>query len=139
MEILSRLLRRLGMPGSRGTPVPDRRNRRPMRVREPIQLSSSEREQMESRIAEFIEDSTSVYAHAHGVIARANALPLYFGWTALIALRMDGQIVMVPYEDEPGKVEVVQESAAEKSRAFPGGQAPSRPSILIAEEAARCD
>ena len=137
MEILSSLLRRLAMPGGRGTTVPDRRDCRPVTVLEPVQLSPSQRDQIEDRIAEFIEESPSVYAQAHEVIARAKLLPLYFDWTGLMALRLDGQIVTVPYEDEPARSRWCR-SAVEKSRPFPGSQAPSRPSIPVAQEAARC-
>ncbi len=75
----------------------------------PIDLSASQWEQIERRVAEFIEDSTSVHAHTRGSVARLNALPLLFDWTGFMALRLDGQIVWVPYDNEPGDVEVVLE------------------------------
>jgi hypothetical protein len=76
---------------------------------EPIELSPSQRDQVEMALAEFLGDSTAICAHARGRAARANALPLYFDWTAFIALRLDGQVVWVPYDDEPLEIEVVQE------------------------------
>ncbi len=109
MDILKPLLALLGMSGRRANKKTQVMDQLPQMEPRPIDLSASQREQLERRIAEFIEDSTSVYAHAHGAIARVNALPLFFGWTAFIALRPDGQIVLVPYDDEPGDVEVIRE------------------------------
>jgi hypothetical protein len=91
MDLSKPLLRLLGLASKVGRTL-IHRDRRPMKEPEPIALSASQSEQVEKRIAEFIEDSTSIYAHAHGAIARANALPLYFDWTAFMALGLDGQI-----------------------------------------------
>ena len=76
---------------------------------EPINLSLSQREQVQKRIAEYLTDSTSVHAFAHGAVARAAALPLMFDWTGFMALRPDGQVVWIPYDDEPGDVEPVRD------------------------------
>jgi hypothetical protein len=83
--------------------------RMPIRDPEPIQLTPLQWQQVERRIAEFIGDSSSLYAYAFGAIARLNGLPLYFDWTAFMALLPDGSIVWVPYDDEPGDIELVQE------------------------------
>src|SRR5271157_110243 len=106
MDIVKPLLRLAGLPSRAGRKAKDE-YRLSLDDPEPIHLSPSQREQIERRIAEFIEDWTSV--HAHEAIARLGALPLSFGWTAFIALRPDGQIVLVPYDDEPGDIEVVRE------------------------------
>jgi hypothetical protein len=74
-----------------------------------IELSPSQREQVELRFGEFLSDSTAIYTHVRSRAARADALPLYFDWTAFMALRLDGVVVWVPYEDEPIEVEVIQE------------------------------
>src|SRR5271165_2822918 len=103
MDILKPLLKLLGMP------VRQANNEAKVMDKEstPIDLSASQREQIESRIAEFIGDSSSVYAYTHAAITRLNALPLYFDLTAFIALRPDGQIIRIPYDDEPGEIEVI--------------------------------
>jgi hypothetical protein len=67
------------------------------------------RELVERKIAEFIEDSSAIYARYREAVARANALPLMFDWLAFMALRPDGHVVLVPCDDEPGPIEVVLE------------------------------
>ena len=81
-----------------------------MREPEPIQMTPSQRQQVEKRIAEFIADSSPLESHAwaRGGIQSLNALPLFFDWSAFMALLPDGRIVWVPY-DEPSDIEVVQE------------------------------
>jgi hypothetical protein len=120
MNVLYRLLKLLRMPGSRGRTTGKDRDRLPAKDPEPIELSQSQREQIETRIAEFIKASSSPYAHFYGVIARLNVLPLFFDWTAFIALRLDGQIVLVPYDDEPGEVEVIQKERVRNLGRFQG-------------------
>ena len=73
---------------------------------EPVRahLSTCQWSRSKGRIAEFIEDSTSVHADTRGAVARLNALPLLFDWTALMALRLDGQIVWVPTTTNPEKL-----------------------------------
>ena len=111
MDILNPLLRLLGLPIRVGGKVQEDEDRLPVKAPEPIHLSPSQRQQVERRIAEFIGDSSAFGAHAwaRGAIARLNALPLLFDWTAFMALLPDGQIVWVPYDEEPGDIEVVQE------------------------------
>ena len=119
MDLSKPLLRLLGLASKVGRTL-IHRDRRPMKEPEPIALSASQREQVEKRIAEFIEDSTSIYAHAHGAIARANALPLYFDWTAFMALGLDGQIAWIPYDNEPEDVEVIREERLRNLGLFQG-------------------
>jgi hypothetical protein len=109
MEILKPLLRLLGLPIRVDGKVLEDEARLPVKAPEPIQLTPSQRQQVERSIAEFIADSSSVYTYAFGAIARLNALPLFFDWTAFMALLPDGQIVWVPYDEAPGDIEVVQE------------------------------
>lgn len=109
VEILKPLLELLGLPSRAGVKVQDDEDRLPVKAPEPIRLTPSQRQQVERRIAEFIADSSSVYAYAFGAIARLNGLPLYFDWTAFMALLLDGQIVWISYDNEPGDIEVVQE------------------------------
>lgn len=120
MEILNHLMRLLGIPGSRNRRTANRRNRQPAKEPQPIHLSPSQREQIARRIAEFIDDSSSVYTHARAAIARVNALPLFFDWTGFIALRLDGQILWVPYDDEPGDVDVIREEHVRNLGLFQG-------------------
>jgi hypothetical protein len=109
MEILKPLLKLLGMPGRQAKKEAHVLDKLPQKEPTPIDLSASQREQIERRIAEFIGDSSSVYAYTHAAIARLNALPLYFDWTAFMALCPDGQIIRIPYDDEPGDIEVIRE------------------------------
>ena len=117
MAILNHLLRLLGIPGTRSIRTT---NCQPVKEPQPIYLSRSQREQIERRIAEFIDDSSSVYARAYATIARVNALPLFFDWTAFMALRWDCQIVWVPYDDEPGEIEIIPEERLRNLGLFQG-------------------
>ena len=49
------------------------------------------------------------HADSHRAVAKVHALPLYYGWTAVMALRPDGEAVCIPYENEPGDVEVIND------------------------------
>ncbi len=122
MDILTRLLNLLSLLGSRRGRTANRGNRQSVEVPKPIDLSASQRDQIERRIAEFIDDSSSVCAHAHAraAIARGNALPLFFDWTGFMALRLDGQIVWIPYDDEPGDIEVVPDERLRNMGLFRG-------------------
>jgi hypothetical protein len=134
MNILKPLRRLLGLLDRAGRKAKDE-DRQLLVDPEPIHLSPSQWEQVEKRIAEFIQDSTSVYAHAYAAIAKVNALPLFFDWAAFMALRLDGQIVWVPYDDEPGDIEVIREESLrnlglfQAAKLHPGLQflMPSRP------------
>jgi hypothetical protein len=117
---LKRLLRLLGLPSTARRKAQRGKDRLPGTVPEPIHLTPSQWQQVESRIAEFIADSTSLHAHAFGAVERLNALPLYFDWTAFMALLPDGQIVWVPYDQEPGDIEVVQEERVRNMGLFQG-------------------
>jgi hypothetical protein len=86
----------------------------------PIDLSPAQRQEVERKIAEFLADWSSIYSYVRGAAARAKALPLYFDWTAFMALRPDGQVVWVPYEDEPGDTELVQEERIRNLGLFQG-------------------
>jgi hypothetical protein len=119
MDLSKPLLRLLGLASKVGRTL-IHRDRRPMKEPEPLALSASQREQVEKRIAKFIEDSASIYAHAHGAIARVNALPLFFDWTGFMALGLDGQIAWIPYDDEPDEVEVVKEELLRNLGLFQG-------------------
>jgi hypothetical protein len=110
MGILRPLRRLLGLSGIAGRKEKDM-CRLLLDDPEPIQLPPSQWEQVEKRIADFVSDSSSVYAHAYAAIARVNALSLFFDWTAFMALRPDGQLVWVPYDDESGDTEVVRKES----------------------------
>jgi hypothetical protein len=119
MPILKRLLNSLGLPGRAAGTAKDG-DHRLLDTPKPIDLSPAQQALIETRIAEFISDSSSVHAHAFAAIARVHALPLYFEWTAFMALRRDGQIVWVPYDDEPGDVEIVREERLRNLGLFQG-------------------
>ena len=59
MDILKPLLRLLGLPIRSGGKVQEDEDRLPVKAPEPIQLTPSQRQQIESRIAEFIADSSA--------------------------------------------------------------------------------
>ena len=107
---------------------------------EPIELSPSERERVELKFGEFLADSTAIYTHARRRAALAHALPLYFDWSAFIALRFDGVVVWVPYDDEPFEIEVIQEEWIRNLGLFQGTKlhpdlpflVPPRPADAIA-------
>jgi hypothetical protein len=86
----------------------------------PIELSPTQWDQVEITLADFLTDSTSIYAYARGRAARAYALPLFFDWTAFMALRLDGQVVWVPYDDEPFEIEVLQDERLRNLGLFQG-------------------
>jgi hypothetical protein len=73
MDLLKPLLSLLGLPTGAGRKSKDRLL---LDDSQPMHFSPSEREQIEKRIAEFIGDSTSVYARYYAAIVRVNALPL---------------------------------------------------------------
>ena len=85
-----------------------------------IDLSPYQRELVERKIAEFIADSSAIYARYREAVARANALPLMFDWLAFMALRPDGHVVLVPCDDEPGPIEVVLEERVRNIGLFRG-------------------
>ena len=87
---------------------------------DPIGLTPSQRAKVEMRIGEFINDSTSIYAYARGVVTSANVLPLFFDWTAFMALSPGGQVVWVPYDDEPGDIEAVHDERLRNMGLFQG-------------------
>jgi hypothetical protein len=86
----------------------------------PIELSPTQWDQVEMTLAGFLVDSTSICAHARGRAGRAYALPLCFEWTAFMALRLDGRVVSVPYEDEPGEIEVIEDERLRNLGLFQG-------------------
>jgi hypothetical protein len=101
MEMLKPLLRLLGVPSRAGRKAQGDGDRLPVKAPEPINLTPSQRRQVDRRIAEYIGDSSAIGAHAwaRGAVERLNALPLLFDWTAFMALLPDGQIVWVPYDN----------------------------------------
>jgi hypothetical protein len=86
----------------------------------PLDLTLAQREQVERRIAEWVTDSSSIYAYAHRIVVKENVLPLCFDWSAFMALGSDGRVVWVPYEDEPGEVEVVRDQRIRNLGLFQG-------------------
>jgi hypothetical protein len=122
MEILKALLWLIGVPGTRNGSMANRRNRRRVSEPERLDLSSCQREQIETRIGAFTDDPRSVYSHAYEAVAREKALPLFFDWTGFMALRLDGQIAWIPYDDEPGEIELVREELLRNIGLFRGSQ-----------------
>jgi hypothetical protein len=141
MDLLKPVLRLLGLPRRTSRNAQWGEDRLPVTVPEPIHLTRFQQEQIQRRIAEFIADSSASEAHAwaRGAVERLNALPLLFDWTAFMALLPDGQIVWVPYDGEPGDVELVQKERDRNSGLFRGTRLhpelqfllPTRPSDAI--------
>ena len=89
---------------------------------EPLELSLSERALVEWKIFEFIENPPSNYACHLDTVARVNALPLMFDWSGFMALRPDGHVVVVPYDDEPGPVQNVRDERMRHVGLFQGSK-----------------
>jgi hypothetical protein len=118
---------------------------RPLRVQPtpsvpgPIDLTPSQWDQVERRIDEFIEESPSNRPDVRKAVARLDVLPLFFDWTAFMALGPDGLVVWVPYDNEPGDVEPVHEEQVRNMGLFQGARlhpglaflVPSRPTDAI--------
>ena len=94
--------------------------KRPPSELDPIPLTPAQRALVETRIAGFVEDSTSIYAHAIEAVVRTHVLPLYFDWSAFMGLRPEGQVVWVPYDDESGDYEIVREERVRNLGLFQG-------------------
>ena len=75
----------------------------------PIELSEDQRGQILARIAEFRGDRAAIPEPARGAVAAAEALPLLFDWSAVLALRLDGQVVWIPYDGEAEDERVVED------------------------------
>src|SRR5262249_36735571 len=85
----------------------------------PCELSPEQRALIEKKIAEYIV-GTSI-EEARRAAAGAHALPLDFGWTACLALRPDGQVVCIDY-DEPEQARVVEDERERIIGLFRGGR-----------------
>ena len=89
-------------------------------VRKPIERKLLDLALIDQRIAEFLADTTSVYAYTHEAAARENVLPLSLGgWFGFMALTRDGQVVYV--EDE-GAVTLEEREWERNIALFEGSQ-----------------
>jgi len=110
----------LGRLRNRTKEAPEAEEPSPTRLK-PIELSPSQRERVQRRMAEFLEDSAPIQAHARRAAARAQALPLFLGdWFGVIALRLDGEVIWVPDEGEPGDIKVIQDERFRNLGLFQG-------------------
>src|SRR5262249_2886528 len=88
-ELIKALLSWIGRPPGR-TGRPAGIEKPPTVELKPIALLPSQRTAVEQKITEFLADWSSIYAYARDSAAKANALPLYFDWSAFMALRPNG-------------------------------------------------
>jgi hypothetical protein len=102
--------------------------------RGPIEFSPSQREQVERRLAEFLEDSAAIYEHARRAAVRSQALPLFLGdWTGVIAPRLNGEVIWVPDEGEPGDIEVIEDERLRNLGLFQGTKLHPNLAFLVPE------
>jgi hypothetical protein len=65
-----------------------------------MKLSAQLRSQIQSLIHDYFTESSAEPAYLKILAERYQVLPLYVGWTAFYGLRLDGEIVLVPTEEE---------------------------------------
>src|SRR5689334_16672129 len=85
----------------------------------PVDLAPEQRDLIERKISEFVrggapEDCRKAAGSAH-------ALPLDLGWTACIALRPDGEVIRIEY-DEPHEVKAVEDERERNIGLFQGSR-----------------
>jgi hypothetical protein len=139
MDILRPLFRFFGSPTGAGWKGWIGRDRRRENILLPVDLTADQREQIEKRIVEFLEDTTFIHADSHEAVARVHALPLFYDWTAVMALRPDGQIIWIPYDNEPEDVEIINDERLRNFGLFQSARlhpdlpflVPSRPADAI--------
>ena len=93
-----------------------------MRPPAPIELAEDQRGQILDRIAELRRDPKAIPEAARGAVAAAEVLPLLFDWSAVLALRPDGQIVWVAYDIENLEIRVVEDDEVRDVGLFRGSR-----------------
>ena len=88
------------------------------RVR-PVDLTPEQRGLIERKITEFVRGEA--YEDCRKAAAAAHALPLCLDWTACMALRPDGQIIWIDYE-EPHRVRLVEDERERNLGFFQGSR-----------------
>ncbi|MHC5540734.1 hypothetical protein ACYOEI_21145 [Singulisphaera rosea] len=88
---------------------------------DPIDLTPVQAAEVEARIREVLEDSTSVHACFHEAIARENVLPLLFGWDGFMAMTPGGRVVWVS-DEEPEVVTAIQDERLRNIGRFRGAR-----------------
>jgi hypothetical protein len=67
-----------------------------------VELTFEQRNLIEQKLGEFIRGEA--YEDGRRAAVSADALPLYLDWSACMAIRPDGQIIWIDY-DEPHRVQ----------------------------------
>jgi hypothetical protein len=65
-----------------------------------MKLSAEVRDRIQSLIHDYFTDSTVEPRYLRILAERYQVLPVYVGWTAFYGLRVDGEIVVVPTEED---------------------------------------
>src|SRR5690349_9375769 len=102
----------------------------------PVHLTPEQRDVIERKISEFLRGE--VFEECRKAAGSAHALPLYLDWTACMALRPDGEVIWIDY-DEPHQVRVVEDERERNLGLFQGSRrdpdlgflAPPRPTDAI--------
>jgi hypothetical protein len=106
-----------------------------------VELTPEHRDLIERKLSEFI--GGEAWVDCRNAAGSARALPLYLDWTACMALRPDGEVIWIDY-DEPHQVRPVEDERERNLGLFQGSRndpdlqflVPPRPSDAI--ECATC-
>jgi hypothetical protein len=84
-----------------------------------VELTPEERDLIERNITEFVRGEA--HEDRRKAAESAHALPLYLDWSACMALRPDGQIIWIDY-DEPHQVRAVEDERERNIGLFKGSR-----------------
>src|SRR4051812_20507913 len=101
-----------------------------------LELTPEQRDLIERKISEFVRGEA--HEDCRKAAQSAHALPLYLDWTACMALRPDGEVIWIEY-DEPHQVRPIEDERERNLGLFQGGRrdpdlgflAPARPPDAI--------
>jgi len=85
----------------------------------PVKLAPKQRDLVERKITEFVRGEA--YEDCRKAAGSAHALPLYLDWTACMALRLDGEVLWIDY-DEPYQVQPVEDERERNLGLFQGSR-----------------
>jgi hypothetical protein len=84
-----------------------------------VELTTEQRDLIERKIAEFVRGEA--FEDCRKAAGSAHALPLYLDWTACMALRPDGELIWIDY-DEPHQVRPVEDEPERNLGLFQGSR-----------------
>jgi hypothetical protein len=102
----------------------------------PVNLAPEQRDLIERKLDEFV--AGEAHEDCRKAAGSAHALPLYLDWTGCKAVRPNGQVIWIDYE-EPHQVRAVEDERERNIGLFQGSRrdpdlrflAPSRPTDAI--------